>query len=84
MRRKKIYQKFEIELDKPALSLVKTLDDINQMWERLKMAYDPRNLLERKLDEVNNINRIWRSSNPEKLMDGMSKIIIIMKYLVSL
>ena len=72
-------------LDEPALSLVKSLDDINQILERLKMAYgDPKNLLERKLDEVNNINQIWRSNNPEKIMDGLSKIITIMKDLVSL
>ena len=48
------------------------------------MDGDPKKLLERKLDEVNNINHIWRSNNPEKIMDGLSKIITIMKYLVSL
>ena len=72
-------------LDDPALSLVKNLDDINEIWNRLKLTYgNPKNLLERKLDELSNIQQIFRAKDPEKIIDGLSKIITVMKDLMIL
>ena len=72
-------------LDDPVLSLVKNLDDINEIWNRVKLTYgNPKNLLERKLDELSNIQQIFRAKDPEKIIDGLSKIITVMKDLMIL
>ena len=72
-------------LDGPALALVKNVDDIDDIWLRLKEAYgDPKLLLKRKLAEVESINHLWKTKSPEKLSNLLSKLINIIRDLLKL
>ena len=72
-------------LQEPALSLVKYVDNIDEIWKRLKMAYgDPKTLLSRKLSQLNNYESLWKIRDPEKIADGLSKVIAVMKDLLQL
>ena len=74
-------------LSDPALSLVKSLDTIDEMWSRLKRAYgDPKTLLDRKLTQVRKVGALWKV-NGERLKDslmnlinGISELITLSKY----
>ena len=75
-------------LSDPALSLVKSLDSIDEMWIRLKKAYgDPKTLLSKKLSAVENIGPLWRIKDVEKLkmalmtlINGMTDLMSLAKY----
>jgi len=72
-------------LEEPALSLVKALDDINLIWERLKMAYgDPKTMLMKKLSQLNNFDLFPKFKDQEKLAENLSKIISLIKDLINL
>ena len=48
-------------LEGPALSLVKSMTDIEDIWKRLKGAYgDPMLLLKKKLSQIENISQPWK------------------------
>ena len=67
-------------LENPALALVKHLDDIDKIWERLKGAYgDPRMMMNKRMTEICSLDGQLHSRDPEKVMDGLCKIISIMK-----
>jgi len=67
-------------LEEPALSIVKNLDDMDTIWERLKSTYgSPKTILQRKLNELSNINQLYRNKDGEKIVDGLSKLISMMK-----
>jgi len=71
-------------LDEPALSLVKGIVDIDSIWERLKLAYgDPKTMLNKKLSQLNNHESLWKNRDPEKIADGLSKIVSVIKDLVT-
>ena len=75
-------------LEDPALSLVKSLDNIDEMWLRLKKAYgDPKTLLHKKLSTVENIGPLWKIKDVEKLkmalmslINGMTDLMALAKY----
>ena len=72
-------------LENPALALVRHLDDINEIWERLKSAYgDPRMMMNKRMTEIGSLEGQLRSRDPEKITDGLCKIISIMKDLEKL
>ena len=63
-------------LEGSALSLVKSMTDIEDLWKRLKGAYgDPKLLLKKKLSQIGNISQIWKIRDQEKLIDALNKII---------
>ena len=75
-------------LEEPALSLVKSLDDIDEIWLRLKKAYgDAKTLLNKKLSTVERIGPLWKIRDIEKLklalmslINGMSDLMSLAKY----
>ena len=65
-------------LAEPALTLIKTLDDIDTIWQRLKDAYgDAKVMLSRKLQEIQKLDVI-KTNNAEKLTSELSKVINVM------
>ena len=67
-------------LEGPALSLVTSVDDISEIWARLKRAFgDPKMLLKRKIAQVGKITSLWKLRDPEKLTETLSKLINVMK-----
>ena len=48
-------------LDDSALLLVRSVNDIEEIWMRLKSAYwDPKLLLKKKLSQVDKISKLWK------------------------
>ena len=71
-------------LDGPALTLVKHVDEVDEIWKRLKKTYgDPKVLLSNKLDELTKIE-LSKSKDPEKTMDSLHKIIATMNDLIKM
>ena len=67
-------------LEGSALSLVKQVNDIDEIWIRLKSAYgDAKLLLKKKISEIGKINQLWKIKDPEKVVNALSKIINVMK-----
>ena len=63
--------------------MVKDIDDINEIWTRLKSAYgDCKLMLNKKLKELDNID--MKQKDLSKVVEGLSRIINLMKDLVSL
>ena len=71
-------------LDKQALSLVKSIDNILDIWDRLKSVFgDKEILLKHKLSELYNINDP-KSKDSMKVIDFLSKITNTMRDLMHL
>ena len=67
-------------LEDPALSLVKSVRDISEIWVRIKLAYgNPKSILKKKLCEISTFTALWKIKEPDKLMEGLSRIINLMK-----
>ena len=63
-------------LANPALGLVKTLDDIGEIWKRLQQAYgDPKTILSKILTEVKNMKPICKMKGGEEVKDGLVNLI---------
>ena len=73
-------------LSDPALSLVKSVDDMDEIWKRLKQAYgNAKFLLQKKLKEFNTVDSSANKGKDfQKTELWMSKIITIMKDLSKL
>ena len=72
-------------LDGPAHALVKNVDDIDDIWFRLKEAYgDSKLLLKKKLSEIESINDLGKTRQPEKVSTSLSKLINIIRDLLKL
>lgn len=72
-------------LSEPALSLVKHLGDISEIWARLKAVYgDTKILLSRKIASLNDIQSLSKSKDPGRLIAGISQIINLMRDLMNL
>ena len=72
-------------LSEPALSLVRGVDDIREIWRRLKTAYgDTQMLLNKKLNQISKCESLSKTRDPEKLICELSKLINIMKDLLGL
>ena len=67
-------------LEGPALTLVKGVDDIDEIWRRLKSSYgDPKLLLAKKLSTLNKATRLWRNRDPEKQIETISSMLNFMR-----
>ena len=67
-------------LEGSALSIVKSMTDIEDTWKRLKGAYSyPKLLLKKKLAQIGNISQLWKIRDQDKLVDALSKIINMMR-----
>ena len=72
-------------LEDPALALVKSQDDIDEIWERLKKAFGDKNvLLQNNLSDINKSSALLKSRNPEQLQQGLMKLINTMTDLMNL
>ena len=72
-------------LDNPALSLVKRLDNIDEIWARLRKAYgDPRIMLKNMLADVKSIGALWRLRDSERLKESLVTLINSMHDLLKL
>ena len=72
-------------LAEPALSLVKSLDNIDDMWSRLKKAYgDPKTMLNKKLSDVRKIGALWKIKDNEQIKEGLISIINVISDLIKL
>ena len=75
-------------LEDPALSLVKNVKDIWEIWDRLKSAYgDPKSLLKNNCVKSANLQRCGKWKNQKnlwKVLEGLSRIINLMKDLTTL
>ena len=72
-------------LENPALLRVKVLRDIDDIWPRLQAAYGDVNiLLKRKIAEIDSMEAVWSYKDPEKMIEGFSKIINLMRDLMNL
>ena len=53
--------------------LVKDVKEIEEIWRRLKEAYeDCRIMLQKKLEKVDSISGLWNHKGPEKMMDALN------------
>ena len=72
-------------LDDAALALVKTVETIEEIWRRLKIAYgDPKVMIQRRLAEVERIGMLTKLKKPEDLKEAFMKIINTMNDLVKI
>ena len=72
-------------LDGQALILVKCIDDIDEIWIRLKAAYgNCKIMLSKKLDEFSKIEGLWKYKQPSKVVEGLSKIVNLMQDVMKL
>ena len=72
-------------LEGSAQLLVKSNNDIDDIWIRLKEVFgDIKTLLSNKLAELNNIDQLSRQREPVKIVDALSKLIHLMKDLLQL
>ena len=68
-----------------ALSLVKDVENIEEIWQRLKRVFgDPKILLHNKLEEINQVDLTTRSKSPEKTIDALQRVITTMKDLIKI
>ena len=72
-------------LENPALLLVNSETDIDEIWSRLKKTYgDPKIMLDKKLNQISNLESLWKSKNSEKTAENLNKIINLMRDLIKL
>ena len=58
------------------------MQEIDEIWSRLKAAYgNPKLLLKKKIAEISRISQLWKLQDPDKLVEALSQIINTMKYL---
>ena len=66
-------------LEGSALTLVKGLDTLSEIWARLKEAFgDSEVLLRKKLREVEDLGQVWKCRDKSKLVQILSKLIFVM------
>ena len=59
-------------LEDPALSLVKSVKDISEIWDQLKLTYgDPKSILKKKFCEISKFTALCKIKEPEKPMEGL-------------
>ena len=70
-------------LEDSALLLVKDVMEVEDVWKRLKEAYgDSRIMLQKKLEKLDLFQGLWTLKGPEKIIEGLSKIINLMRDLM--
>ena len=61
-------------LEDPALSLVKNIQNIDEIWKRLRKAYgDTKIMLSKKLTELENLEPIWKIKSPAKIAESLQQ-----------
>ena len=61
------------------------MDNIEEIWSRLKKSYgDPKTMLQKRLGEVKRIGPIWKIKDTERLKEGLIAIINAMSDLMKL
>ena len=72
-------------LEGTALSLVKSMTDMEEIWNRLKDAYgDTKILLNNKLKDVSKFGEIWKIKDRSKGIEALSKLVFAMEELKEL
>ena len=72
-------------LKDPALSLVKSLKDINAIWDRLKFSYgDVKMMLTKKLNQISSMDNLSSTKDHEAIALSLSKIITTLKETIHL
>ena len=72
-------------LEDPALSLVKNIQNIDEIWKRLRKTYgDTKIMLSKKLTELENLEPIWKITSPVKITESLTKTIKTIKDLMQL
>ena len=72
-------------LDGAALTAVRGLETMSEIWARLKSAYgDTEVLLRSKLKEVEKVGPIWKGKDKSKKVQALSKLIFVMNDLQDL
>ncbi|XP_066912784.1 coiled-coil domain-containing protein 186-like [Clytia hemisphaerica] len=67
-----------------ALNLVRNLDDIDIIWERLKGVYgNPKMMLSKRLLQLQTLD-VSKSTKPEKAIDSLTKVINVLQDLMRL
>ena len=67
-------------LEGSALSLVRSVDNIDEIWQRWKSVYgDPKLLLKKKLSEISTINQLSKLKDTERVVAALSQIINTVK-----
>jgi len=67
-----------------ALNLVRNLDDIDIIWERLKDVYgNPKMMLSKRLLQLSTLD-VSKSTRPEKAIDSLTKVINVLQDLMRL
>ena len=60
----------------PALTLVKSLNDIDLIWQRLSDAYgNPKIMLSKRLQQLTKMDGIGKPNNPEKMINNVSRLV---------
>ena len=58
----------------PALPLVRSITDIDEIWERSKRSHgDPELLLKKKLLHLGKTNQIWKLKDSEKIVEALER-----------
>ena len=72
-------------LSEPALSVVKNIDDISEIWARLKATYgDTKMLLSKKIACLDKQESLSKTKEPEKIVAGLCKLTNTIRDLMSL
>ena len=72
-------------LEGQALVLVKNLENLEEIWARLKDAFgDPELLLRNKLENIETMGSIWKLRDKQKLVQVLTKLSFAMTELQSL
>ena len=72
-------------LEDSALSLVKSVQNIDGIQRRLKKVHrDPKMMLSKRLSQLENVEMIQRTKSPVKIAEGLTKIISTIKDLIQL
>ena len=68
-----------------AITLVRSVNDIDDICKRLKPAHGDSNLLfKKRISQLSKISELWKWKDPEKLVDAIGRIISTMKDLQQL
>ena len=63
-------------LENPALAMVKSLDKLDEIWDRLQKAYgDPKTILSKLLANVKSLGPIWKLKNSDEIKDALVNLI---------
>jgi len=69
----------------PALTLVKSLNDIKEIWSRLHFAYgDTKVMLAKKLQQISKTDSLAKLKDPEKLVLGLGKLTNVLRDVMTL